>query len=623
MADINFEDIQPFVEGQGDSGLTARQKIKRNFERVKSFFTLLQSYLHTKVDKDSSEVTTIKDASKYDTFADRNGNEIARIGDIDDVGKGIQAYDFFNANGESITGKISETEDNISSLEDQQNNFLPKNSSEEQILSDGSEAEYWVDKKGNIGMVLLGDGTLRVFKIETAQGDYDGGEHGKAIPNKIALPSNIYVLAGIQRNIWHQSVLARWNPYDYYLKFSTEGKGTTQNPLNGIDTASFQRRTNLVASIKTSNSEIDGTSFDVSLIDNRQMKVTQTKKVYLRIGIPNDENLSPIKVSFIGSSTVQLLYFEYALTHYVSNYTLIGLRHKQGSTTILHEGRGGASLFSYCEGSYNTGSTSHFFPFWQPIGNFRFWGATGFWINAHINADDGSFNNTGGYYTGLYVDSALAKFDASTGWLVNPTNGDIMYDTTTKTYKLYNGSEWVSTSKANYSWTFDYGKYLNMWGLDTPDVICITLGSNDFRTANLPLNLDTWKTRMDTVINSIHSVNASIKVVLCNQGPFSNHGYQGDETFLMNYKMWLHLDFMIKTYGERENENIFVLAQGSEISAEYGFNVSTSQNIIKPTEIYEGNERMLVHSGDVVHPYESLKNMGTPIAAFLQYIRKN
>lgn len=35
MADINFEDIQPFVEGQGDSGLTARQKIKRNFERVK------------------------------------------------------------------------------------------------------------------------------------------------------------------------------------------------------------------------------------------------------------------------------------------------------------------------------------------------------------------------------------------------------------------------------------------------------------------------------------------------------------------------------------------------------------------------------------------------------------
>ena len=611
MADINFEDIQPFVEGQGDSGLTARQKIKRNFERVKSFFTLLQSYLHTKVDKDSSEVTTIKDASKYDTFADRNGNEIARIGDIDDVGKGIQAYDFFNANGESITGKISETENNISSLEDQQNNFLPKNSSEEQILSDGSEAEYWVDKKGNIGMVLLGDGTLRVFKIVTSNGDGDEGESGNDLVNMFALPTFIYTLHGVQRNIWHQSILARWNPYDYYLKFG--------------GSATFQRRTNLVASLKNTKADGDDTNktIEVSLVDNKRMKITQTKTCIIKEGNPNDENLSPIKVSFIGSSTVQLVYFEYALTHYVSNFTLIGLRHKQNSTTILHEGRGGASLASYCGVASSIGATEHYYPFWQPSGEFRFWGATGFWINAHINADDGNFNNTGGYYTGLYVDSALAKFNSSTGWLINPTNGDIMYDSTTKTYKLYNGSEWVSTSKANYSWTFDYGKYLNMWGLDTPDVICITLGSNDFRTANLPLNLDTWKTRMDTVINSIHSVNVSIKVVLCNQGPFSNHGYQGDETFLMNYKMWLHLDFIIKTYGERENENIFVLAQGSEISAEYGFNVSTSQNIIKPTEIYEGNERMLVHSGDVVHPYESLKNMGTPIAAFLQYIRKN
>ena len=34
MADINFEDIQPFVEGQGDTGKTAREKINRNFAKV-------------------------------------------------------------------------------------------------------------------------------------------------------------------------------------------------------------------------------------------------------------------------------------------------------------------------------------------------------------------------------------------------------------------------------------------------------------------------------------------------------------------------------------------------------------------------------------------------------------
>ena len=37
MADINFEDIQPFVEGQGDTGKTAREKINRNFQKLKGF----------------------------------------------------------------------------------------------------------------------------------------------------------------------------------------------------------------------------------------------------------------------------------------------------------------------------------------------------------------------------------------------------------------------------------------------------------------------------------------------------------------------------------------------------------------------------------------------------------
>ena len=37
MADINFEDIQPFVDGQGDTGKTAREKINRNFQKLKGF----------------------------------------------------------------------------------------------------------------------------------------------------------------------------------------------------------------------------------------------------------------------------------------------------------------------------------------------------------------------------------------------------------------------------------------------------------------------------------------------------------------------------------------------------------------------------------------------------------
>ena len=35
MAELEFEDILPFVEGEGDTGKTAREKIKRNFEKLK------------------------------------------------------------------------------------------------------------------------------------------------------------------------------------------------------------------------------------------------------------------------------------------------------------------------------------------------------------------------------------------------------------------------------------------------------------------------------------------------------------------------------------------------------------------------------------------------------------
>ena len=79
MADINFEDIQPFVEGQGDSGLTARQKIKRNFERVKSFLLRLVGQIsflqRTKADiLDTEEEGVFFTNEKGEVFLKFNSN---------------------------------------------------------------------------------------------------------------------------------------------------------------------------------------------------------------------------------------------------------------------------------------------------------------------------------------------------------------------------------------------------------------------------------------------------------------------------------------------------------------------------------------------------------------------
>lgn len=422
------------------------------------------------------------------------------------------------------------------------------------------------------------------------------------------LPSNIYVLDGVQRNLWHQSLMNRWNPYDFYLQF----KGT----------ATYQRRTPLVASIKSGNT--DGNTIIANIVDYRTMSELASKTATIKVGTPNDNNLPAIKVQFIGSSTVQLLYFETALETYVSNYTLIGLRHKPNDNTVRHEGRGGASLLSYANNS--TGATGHFYPYWQPTGNYRYWGVTDFWKYAKLHPNDAGSTSTQSdgskpYYNGCYISEALAKFD-SDGLLVSPQSGDIMYFTSESKYKVYDGSSWVETTKGTYTWGFDYSKYLAMWELDCPDVICITLGSNDFRYAKLPINFTTWNNNMNALIASMKIANSNIKIVICNQGPFGNYGKDGEPSHLMDYKMWLHLQDIIATYDNRQNENIYVLAQNSEISAEYGFSPITTGDNVKVTDLYQGSENLTIKGADIVHPTLSLPNMGIPIAAFLQYIRK-
>ena len=70
MADIQFEHIDPWVDGQGDTGLTARQKLRRNFEKIKSWMdsvaTMLSGkYLSKEEDDEAEGVITFKKGSLF------------------------------------------------------------------------------------------------------------------------------------------------------------------------------------------------------------------------------------------------------------------------------------------------------------------------------------------------------------------------------------------------------------------------------------------------------------------------------------------------------------------------------------------------------------------------------
>lgn len=70
MADINFEHIDPWVDGQGDTGLTSRQKLRRNFEKIKAWMDSVASmlsgkYLSKEEDDEAEGVITFKKGSLF------------------------------------------------------------------------------------------------------------------------------------------------------------------------------------------------------------------------------------------------------------------------------------------------------------------------------------------------------------------------------------------------------------------------------------------------------------------------------------------------------------------------------------------------------------------------------
>lgn len=70
MADIQFEHIDPWVDGQGDTGLTSRQKLRRNFEKIKAWMdsvaTMLSGkYLSKEEDDEAEGVITFKKGSLF------------------------------------------------------------------------------------------------------------------------------------------------------------------------------------------------------------------------------------------------------------------------------------------------------------------------------------------------------------------------------------------------------------------------------------------------------------------------------------------------------------------------------------------------------------------------------
>lgn len=426
--------------------------------------------------------------------------------------------------------------------------------------------------------------------------------------NDICLPSKLYLLSGTQNDIFVEPLVKRWRPYDDVVRFS--------------GTARYKRMLQHVASI---NMPKDNTTVTISLINQDNFDTIKTITSAVIVGEKGNGS-DTITVSILGDSFTNGAFFKDALltSGSVPKIKLIGLRDALDSPGQFDEGRGGWTLADYF--SVSTERTQSYNGFWQPDGNYKYWGSTHFWKLANEirlkPKNKWTFDET--YWTGRFSTYSFL-FDTATGYKLKPEVNDIMYDNTLKNYVQFDGSKWKNVTYNNFTWHFNYGKYLSMWKLKAPMILAEFLGSNDFSNAPYPGRIDfsKWNTHIKEVAASyfkaVPNGKFAIMIPPSTSGTLDNQS--GRFTTKEHACMWELRKNIIETFDNKESEKIFLVDAAIAIDNYFGFNFTEDSAYTKPFAAYEGKERIAVQAGNP-HPYPNYPTMGYSLAAFIQKYRR-
>lgn len=422
--------------------------------------------------------------------------------------------------------------------------------------------------------------------------------------NDICLPSVLYMLSGVQNDIFVQPLIKRWRPYDDFVRFS----------LN--KSAPFMRRLSRVASI---DAPVDGSTLTTELINSDEFEVIKRQSSVIRVGIKG-AGQDEVTAQIIGDSYTQGAFFRKAILdpQMVPALKLVGLRKCQDRQ--YDEGRGGWTLQSYFD--VPNQPTSSYHGFMQPDGNMRYWGARDFWVNAwqvFRNTCPKTFEPR--YSCGRF-DFCLHKFDEKTGILLTPEPGDVQYDNKSASYVIFDGKDWKPTKNNVLKWNFDYPKYLAMWKLKTPQFLFVVLGLNDFIN-NLNADFSNWDAQITTVKNSFLKANPNGFFVICipcsTVGTLDNA--DGQFTIRQNAAMWRFRKHLIETFDKRVKDGFHLLDTGIPIDNDDGFNKVKQGPLTLHFPGAAKDQHYDVQTGNP-HPYPNYTTLGLPLAAFIQYYRK-
>lgn len=405
--------------------------------------------------------------------------------------------------------------------------------------------------------------------------------------NDICIPGKLYMLSDARNDIFVEALIKRWRPYDDYVRFSGD--------------CIFSRKLDRMASIDTPK---NGTHLKIELVNSDEFETIKEDTLSICVG-KRGVGTGEVTIQILGDSFVNGAFFKDALLvkNYVPGAKLIGLRNIKNVEGQYDEGRGGWTVKKYFE--IPKGERISYQGYMQPVGEYKYWGSCEFWKNCH-KVINGTLKDTEVVYDCGRYDKCAMRFDTETGYLINPKKNDLMYDNLRGSYMAYTGKRWKSVEVNEEEWTFNFGKYLNMWNLEAPKFFAQMLGLNDYRDS-LTADYREWNEKIAEMKESYYKAVPDGKFIIlipCSTcGSLNN--IRGDFTLRQNAAMWRLRKNIIDTFDGREEEGYYLVDVAITIDNEKGYNLNGDG-------LQTGNP----------HPYPNYPTMGIPIAAFIQYYRE-
>jgi hypothetical protein len=419
--------------------------------------------------------------------------------------------------------------------------------------------------------------------------------------NAIRLPNTLYILNGVNNNIF----------YDTFARFWDDGYYVSQTGATGIARS--------LSRVLTLKNPTTNTNVTFSLNNAKTGGVESTIRSKLVVGTPSVGD-TQVTISIIGDSYTHGDFFVGALlaNGYVPNLKMVGLRRVNDTYPTQHdEGRGGWKLADYFKPAHELDMVTHGFnPFWQPNGEFRFWGTVEFWAAAKKCADGTYTEASGWWYQASMYNDYVSVFDDS-GYLVSPTTNDIMYSQTSKKYMVWSGTEWVGAQYETYTWAFDYAKYLAMWSIEAPEMLFMYLGVNDFwGTSPTAETIGNWLSMAETLKDSYFSTKPDGKFAILTPTTVCMKNQNGYNSQAVHANMWALRTAILDKFDYYGESKVFVIDTALAIDSEHSFVVSDDETITLPFDGYTGDDR--INASNDIHPRVSYLSLGYPLAAFIQ-----